>query len=62
MINAALAAVGAGTDKVWNATADPVADVDDAILSVIKAAKYGSLMAVWYGWSRWKKKRQRAAF
>jgi len=46
VINAALAAVGAGTDKTWNATADPVADVDDAILSVIKAAKYGSLMGV----------------
>jgi len=46
VINAALAAVGAGTDRTWNATADPVADVDDAILSVIKAAKYGSLMGV----------------
>jgi len=46
VINAGLAAVGAGTDKTWNATADPVADVDDAILSVIKAAKYGSLMGV----------------
>jgi len=46
VINAALEAVGAGTDKTWGATADPVADVDDAILSVIKAAKYGSLMGV----------------
>jgi len=46
VINAALEAVGAGTDKTWNASADPVADVDDAILSVIKAAKYGSLMGV----------------
>jgi len=46
VINAALSAVGAGTDKTWNAAADPVADVDDAILSVIKAAKYGSLMGV----------------
>jgi len=46
VINAALTAVGAGTAKVWSATADPVADVDDAILSVIKAAKYGSLMGV----------------
>ncbi len=46
VINAALEAVGAGTDKTWNATADPVSDVDDAILAVIKAAKYGSLMGV----------------
>jgi len=46
VINAALSAVGAGTDKTWNGSADPVADVDDAILSVIKAAKYGSLMGV----------------
>ena len=46
VINAALDAVGAGTDKTWSATADPVADVDDAILNVIKAAKYGSLMGV----------------
>ena len=35
-----------GTGKVWNASADPVADIDAAILSVIKAAKYGSLMGV----------------
>ena len=46
VISAGLAAVGAGTDKVWNAAADPVSDVDDAILTVIKAAKYGSLMGV----------------
>ena len=46
VISAALEAVGAGTDKTWGATADPVADVDDAILNVIKAAKYGSLMGV----------------
>ena len=46
VISAALEAVGAGTSKTWSATADPVADVDDAILSVIKAAKYGSLMGV----------------
>ena len=46
VISAALDSVGAGTDKTWSATADPVADVDDAILSVIKAAKYGSLMGV----------------
>lgn len=46
VINAALAAVGVGTNKTWDASADPVSDIDDAILSVIKAAKYGSLMGV----------------
>lgn len=46
VINAALDAVGSGTSKTWDSSADPVADVDDAILSVIKAAKYGSLMGV----------------
>ena len=56
VISAALVAVGAGTSKTWNAAADPVADVDDAILSVIKAAKYGSLMGVgvMFGASAWK--------
>jgi hypothetical protein len=56
VISAALAAVGAGTSKTWNAAADPVADVDDAILAVIKAAKYGSLMGVGvlYGATAWK--------
>ena len=46
VISAGLTAVGAGTSKTWNAAADPVSDVDDAILTVIKAAKYGSLMGV----------------
>ena len=56
VIDAAMAAVGAGTDATWNAAADPVSDVDDAILSVIKAAKYGSLMGVGilFGASAWK--------
>jgi len=56
VISAALEAVGAGTSKTWNASADPVADVDDAILSVIKAAKYGSLMGVgvMFGAAAWK--------
>jgi hypothetical protein len=56
VIDAGLAAVGAGTDKTWNAAADPIADVDDAILSVIKAAKYGSLMGVGvlFGATAWK--------
>ena len=56
VIDAALAAVGAGTAKAWNASADPVADIDDTILSVIKAAKYGSLMGVGvlFGATAWK--------
>jgi hypothetical protein len=56
VIDAALVAVGAGTDKVWNSSADPIADVDDAILAVIKAAKYGSLMGVGilFGATAWK--------
>ena len=56
VIDAALAAVGAGTGKTWNASADPIADVDDAILAVIKAAKYGSLMGVGvlFGATAWK--------
>jgi len=56
VISAALEAAGAGTGKTWNASADPVADIDDAILSVIKAAKYGSLMGVgvMFGASAWK--------
>ena len=56
VIDAALAAVGAGTAKTWNSSADPISDLDDAILSVIKAAKYGSLMCVGvlFGTSAWK--------
>ncbi len=59
VIQAALDAVGAGTGKVWNSAADPVSDIDEAILGVIKAAKYGSLMGVGVlfgatAWSRFK--------
>ena len=56
VIDAALSAVGAGTAKTWNSSADPVADLDDAILSVIKTAKYGSLMGVGvlFGATAWK--------
>lgn len=56
VIDAALQAVGAGDNKVWTSAADPVADVDDAILEVIKAAKYGSLMGVGvlFGATAWK--------
>ncbi|MFZ4396558.1 MAG: hypothetical protein ACOYOU_13125, partial [Kiritimatiellia bacterium] len=56
VIDAALAAVGAGTAKTWNTAADPISDIDDAILSVIKATKYGSLMGVGilFGATAWK--------
>jgi len=56
VIAAALAAVGAGTSKTWDGSSDPVTDVDDAILAVIKAAKYGSLMGVGviFGATAWK--------
>ena len=56
VIDAALTAAGAGTDKTWNSSADPVSDVDDAILTVLKAAKYGSLMGVGilFGATAWK--------
>jgi len=60
VVDAALAAAGAGTGKVWEpgsaCTNDPVNDIDDAILSVIKAAKYGSLMGVGvlFGATAWK--------
>ena len=55
VIDAALAASGAGTGKTWGASADPVADIDAAIMDVIKAAKYGSLMGVGvlFGASAW---------
>ncbi len=55
VIDAALAAAGNGTGKTWDGASDPVADIDAAILSVIKAAKYGSLMGVGvlFGASAW---------
>jgi hypothetical protein len=46
VIDMALTAAGSGTDKTWNSSADPVDDIDTAVLSVLKAAKYGSLMGV----------------
>ena len=57
VIDLALEAAGAGTDKTWDDSADPIADVDDAILEVLKAAKYGSLMGVGIvsGATAWKK-------
>jgi hypothetical protein len=46
VISKALEAAGSGTDLTWNSSADPVSDIDAAILNVIKAARYGSLMGV----------------
>ena len=55
VIDAAMTAAGAGTGKTWGTSADPVADIDAAIMDVIKAAKYGSLMGVGvlFGASAW---------
>jgi len=55
VIDAAIAAAGEGDGKAWDSSADPVADIDTAILDVIKAAKYGSLMGVGvlFGASAW---------
>jgi hypothetical protein len=55
VIDQALQAVGAGEGKVWNDTADPVSDIDEAVLHVIKNASYGSLMGVGvlFGASAW---------
>jgi len=55
VIDLAVEAVGPGSDLTWNDAADPVADIDDAILDVIKACKYGSLMGVGvlFGASAW---------
>ncbi len=46
VIDAALAAAGAGTDTAWDSSANPIDDLDSAIIDVVKAAKYGSLMGV----------------
>ena len=56
VIDMALAAAGAGTNKTWDSAADPVSDIDDQILTVLKAAKYGSLMGigVLFGATAWK--------
>jgi hypothetical protein len=63
VIDLALAAAGAGTGKVWNSAADPIADMDEQILNVLKAAKYGSLMGigVLFGASAWRIFKNQAA-
>jgi len=55
VIDAALAAIGAGTSKTWNDADDPIADIDAEILNVIKTCGYGSLMGVGivFGASAW---------
>ncbi len=55
VIDKALEAVGAGTAKTWNSAADPVKDVDEAIMTVIRKCGYGSLMGVGvlYGATAW---------
>jgi hypothetical protein len=47
VIDAAIASVGAGTDKNWGSGGtNPIDDLDTAIIAVLKACKYGSLMSV----------------
>lgn len=46
VIDTALTAAGAGTTVAFGTTDDPVDIIDERILTVIKAAKYGSLMGV----------------
>jgi len=47
---------GAGTGKTWDASSDPVSDVDTSILQVIKACAFGSVMnvGVLFGATAWK--------
>lgn len=63
VIDAALAAAGSGTGKTWNSAADPVDDLDTAVIAVLKAAKYGSLMSVGivFGVNAWRIFKNQAA-
>lgn len=45
VIDSALAAATA-VNKTWDSSADPIKDLDQAVYTVMKAAKYGSLMGV----------------
>jgi len=51
-INAALAAAGAGTAKVWSGAQDPQPDIDTAILSVMKLSK-SPVVGVLFGAGAW---------
>lgn len=46
VIDQALSALGAGTDITFGSSDDPVDILDGHLLTVVKAAKYGSLMGV----------------
>lgn len=64
VIDAALAAVGAGTDSNFTSTSvDPVDVIDGKILDVIKAARYGGLMGVGvlFGATAWKRFKNNSA-
>lgn len=63
VIDDALTALGAGTNLTWDGSADPITDLDERILTVIKAAKYGSLMGVGvlFGATAWKITKNQAA-
>ncbi len=63
VIDAALTAAGAGTGKTWNSSADPVSDLDDAILTVMKVAAIGSGMQIGivFGPTAWKITKNQAA-
>lgn len=46
VVDLALTALGAGTGAVFDAATDPIKYLDQKILDIIKAAKYGSLMGI----------------
>jgi|GEM_PF-379174 len=55
VVNGAIAALGAGSNAVWDAATDPVKYLDQVILNVLKAAKSGSMMTIklLFGASAW---------
>lgn len=60
VIDAALASVGSGTTKTWNSSADPIDDLDGAIMEVIKASP-GATPAILFGAGAWKIFKNQAA-